>query len=67
MLKGGKFVIDKNRQILTLNVTVLFHRNLREERSSLKNCIERLCLKVESSFLIKLQKMFVHKGGTFLS
>ena len=24
------------RQILTLNVTVLFHRNLREERSSLK-------------------------------
>ena len=32
--------------------------------SSLKNCIERLCLKVESSFLNKLQKMFVHKGGT---
>ena len=59
MLKGGKFVIDKNRQILTLNVTVLFHRNLREGRSSVKNCIERLCLKVESSF--------VHNGGTFLS
>ena len=57
----------KNRQILTLNVTVLFHRNLREERSSLKNCIESLCLKVESSFLNKLQKMIVHKGGTFLS
>ena len=33
----------------------------------LKNYIERLCLKVESSFLNKLQKMFVHKGGTFLS
>ena len=29
----------KNRQILTLNVTVLFHRNLREDRSSLQNCI----------------------------
>ena len=46
----------ENRQILTLNVTVLFHRNLREERSSLKNCIET-----------KLNEASVHKGGTFLS
>ena len=45
----------------------LCYRYLREERSSLKKCIERLRLKVESSFLNKLQKMFVHKGGTFLS
>ena len=56
----------KKLQINSLNDTVLFYRHLREERSSLKNCIERLCLKVESSFLNKLQKMFVHKGGTFL-
>ena len=46
----------KNRQILTYNNTVLFYGHLREERSSLKNCKERLCLKVESSFLIKMQK-----------
>ena len=54
--KGGTFLSIKNRQILTLNVTVLFYRYLREERSSLKNCIERLCLKVESSFFNKMQK-----------
>ena len=34
----------------------LCYRYLREERSSLKNCIECLCLKMESSFLNKLQK-----------
>ena len=58
--------ITRRKRIL-IGGPSLKNQSIREERSSLKNCIERLCVKGESSFLNKLDKMIVHKGGTFLS